>query len=110
MESCSVASPIRPASGTIASAEAQKIAIGLAPYQSNATASGMNTSSQFRLMAFPFLQASKHDVASGRPFEKQHIIVVTKQRFQVTDLCVTVGPARVFQIQNADLVLGITFL
>src|SRR5215831_17483780 len=110
MESCSVASPISPASGTMASAEAQKMAIGLAPYQSNPSASGINTSSQFRLMAIRFPQTSKHQVASGRPFEKQQIVVVTKQRVQVTDFSVTVGPAGIFQIQNADLVLGITLL
>src|SRR6476660_1612541 len=101
---------MRPASGTMASAEVTNTATGLTPYQSSATASGINTNSQFRLIAVPVLKASQHGIASGRPFETQHIFMVTKQRVQMTYLCVTVGPARVFQIQDADLVFSIAFL
>jgi hypothetical protein len=47
-----VASPINPARGTIASADARNTRIGLAPNQFRATPIGMNTSSQFRLTGF----------------------------------------------------------
>ena len=48
--SASVASPIGPASGTIASADVGKTRIGLAPIRSSTIATGMKTSSQLSLM------------------------------------------------------------
>src|SRR5215469_11272891 len=108
VESCSVASPINPASGTIARAEAQKIAIGLAPYQSNPSATGMNTSSRFRLIIPPFLcdacASSEGNVPAGRLFEKEPRLLVAEYRLQVVFLRVRVGTACVFQIDNAELI------
>ena len=46
----SVASPISPTSGTIARADAAKTRSGLALSQSRPSATGMNTSSQFKLI------------------------------------------------------------
>ena len=46
----SVASPINPASGTIASADARNTRIGLAPNRSRPIPIGTKTSSQFRLI------------------------------------------------------------
>jgi hypothetical protein len=51
----SVASPINPASGTIAKADAKKIKIGLAPMRSRAIPMGINTRSTISRMAL-FLQ------------------------------------------------------
>ena len=48
----SVASPINPASGTIASAEARNTRTGLAPNQASAIAIGMKNSSQFSFISF----------------------------------------------------------